>query len=226
MAGNDKYINFPVGLLADFLTDTKDTLNNIVEYGVFAAMQEKFAGNEEKTFGFYNITLRKGGLKNGQQLYNQYTERPQPKTGLCIDLFWDYYKNYKSDQEKVCLLAFLGLKSILGGSAYKKADKLFLFSRMSGKNERATSIENIAPELQPYYSRWKFEQIIWELQTSWSLKYYADHTRGFYFSFALELEKLVESVEKNKATYRKKEDKAAYRLAVEAAKRKAGTIPP
>jgi hypothetical protein len=211
-----KYFNFPIQLLQGFLINEaycKQCLHNILHYGIYhraRSLESGEIGDRIKTAADFlsvgNITI-KTIKQRGEELMNSIPERP-PMVGIGTKIFWDFRNNKKSDFEKVCLLAFLALKSINRSQPYGKADNNFLFARMAGFPVRFKSKDwqkELPEKLQEYTTRWKTTKIIEELELNWGLVYYAHYTRGFYFSFSMTLDDLVLQVEKRRKSKRQKD---------------------
>lgn len=210
MKTETKYFNFPVCLLKDFLleTSTDKCLNQICDYSIYAHSQLLEYGTEMENFNsaskFFNVKLGNANqaLKNGKALFSQISPKA-PKVGINLDIFWDYFKNEKSEHEKACLLAFLAIKSILQNKTYCKITNNFWLSRMAG-NYNSESIEFLPDNLKFYSSEYQTRKLKTELKNNWGLKTYSRYTRGFYVSFKLPLEQLVfEAEKKRKSTLEK-----------------------
>ena len=209
----DIYLNFPIQLLQGFMIDTgKENLNNIVDYVIYKrALNLEFGTNIEKiktSADFYNMTLRnaKKTLENGKTLYNSISEN-SPKVGLSISIFWDFYKNEKTEFDKACFLAFLGIKSIIGAKPYHKATNLFLWSRMDGKTNSIAEASELSNEVKKYANEYQTKKIKTALRNNWGLVTYARHTRGFYVSFKITLKQLILEAEKRRISTKEKQYK-------------------
>src|SRR5690606_31688938 len=104
------------------------------------------AGNKKRTY------------ENGESLYNSIPERT-PIVGLNKDILFDYYKNDKTDFQKVCLLGFLGIKSILQNKAYCKIDNKYWLSRMDGKTKSVKDYTELSPDVFKYSKRYHLTKI-------------------------------------------------------------------
>lgn len=197
MDNDIKYLNFPVCLLSGIFENTKKVMNDIIDYAIYKhSLKLELSdetGNLESSAKYFGINLgnSKRTYKNGKLLYDSIPEKT-PMTGINKEMLFDYFEHEKSEIEIVTLLAFLAIKSILGTKPYSKANKQFLLSRMSG-NAKKDGI--ISDQLSKYLLRYHFDKIIIELKLNWRLVYYSYHTRGFYISFDLSLEKLIEICE-------------------------------
>ena len=211
-----RYFNFPISLLKEYSNDFHKTLRKIFCYAIYCAVfkQEKIntkykIANAE----FTNVELaikqvlhffkfkNSNGLtyyNEGKELYNSISEN-EAITGIEANILLDYKNNEKTEFEKVVLLAYLSIKSILGTKTYCKTNKELLFSRMSGSTKTTSSINN---ELVKYLTRYNFEKIITELSYDWNLKYYSYYTKGFYVSFKLTSAELITKGEANRQSNR------------------------
>ena len=124
----------------------------------------------------------------------------------------DFYKNNKSDFEKICLLGFLAIKSIVQQKAYCKVTMKFMLARMNGK-ARTAEFNELPESLKKYSQRYHYTKLKLELQNNWNLVEYSYHTRGFYVSFKLNLEELIYEVEKRRKSRQEKELREAKKLA-------------
>lgn len=194
-----EYMNFPIQLLKDYLKDPRTALNNILEYCIVSLINAGIDTEDAKST--YNCgRLRPDGLQNGWDLYKA-IPRNSPYTGFKINVFWDYYKNYKTPFEHAVLLAFLAMKSILGGeSCCKKTTNIFIWSRMAGCVKAVSDERQLPSELQPFVTRYQFDKIKLALENGWHLAYYSNHMRGLYISFTMSINKLVEYAEDRKST--------------------------
>lgn len=204
-----KYFNFPVVLLEGFLIDHKKCLNDILDYAMYAyCVKYDSDGDIKRAARFFGVTLGNEfkTYGNGNELFDSVPEG-LPKVGISIDIFFDYYKNEKSEFQKVTLLAFLAIKSVLQKKAYWNLYNDFLIARMDGKSQPIKDVNELSPELQKYNKEYQFKKIKNELILNWGLIHYAYYTRGFYVSFKMPLEDLIFQVEKKKKSNKLKEQK-------------------
>ncbi|EMY3554091.1 hypothetical protein ABF190_001697 [Flavobacterium psychrophilum] len=208
----EKYLNFPIQLLSGFMIDTRKVLNDITDYAVYQNSLKLELGTDlekiKTSASFYNMTLgsNKNTFDNGKMLYNSIPEN-SPKVGLSISIFWDFYKNDKSEFDKICLLAFLGIKSILGTKSYCKVTNLYLWARMDGKTNTIIEVSELSNEVRKYANRYQSENIKNELILNWHLVYYSRYTRGFYVSLKMSLEDLIFEAEKKRKSIKENQQK-------------------
>ena len=202
----EKYFNFPVQLLNGLLYNTKKVLNDITDYAIYENSLKLFHGTElermKKSAEFYNIELINldNSFDNGRDLFTTISLN-SPKVGLRLPLFWDFYNNDKTQFDKICLLGFLGIRSILGKKAYCKIDNKFWLSRMDGQVKAVASLYELSNDIQMYCNEYQTKKIKTELVNNWGLVTYSRYTRGFYISYSLNLEQLMFEAEKRRKSY-------------------------
>jgi hypothetical protein len=201
----EKYFNFPIQLLEDFMkNDTKTILNNISDYVFYEESLTFSQGtNLEKMISCaskYGMTLgnNQKAFDNGKQLYNSFDNNP-PRAGIKLSIWWDFYKNDKTEFDKICLLCFLAIKSILGRQkSYCKITNKYLWARMDGKVKSVDEIWELSDEVKKYANEYRTNKIKASLRNNWGLVTYAFHCRGFYVSYKLTLEALIMEAEKRR----------------------------
>lgn len=196
-----KYFNFPICFLKDIFNNKTKTFDNILCYSIYKYALYINNDIEEidkinKSLKHFNITTKDERFfyNNSKKIYNS-VEGNEALTGIELEKYWEFKTNEKTEFEIVTLLAFLGIKSIIGAKTDCKTNKELLFSRMSGNTKTTTSIND---ELRKHLTRYNFDKIITELKLNWNLKYYSYHTKGFYVSFELTLEQLMTKCEANR----------------------------
>lgn len=217
----EKYFNAPIQLFAGFLEDSTTCLNNVFDFAIYNH-SKKFPGSETerfkqscKWFGVIPGDARENARK-GKEL-TESTPLNSPRVGLKLSLFWQYYKDEKSDFEKVCLLGYLGIKSILQNKAFFKVDNKFWLSRMDGKAKSVLEVWELSAKLQKYASEYQTVKIKKELINNWGLITYSRYTRGFYVSFDITLEQLIFEAEKRRKSTLEKQYKEREKEALKAA---------
>jgi uncharacterized protein YuzB (UPF0349 family) len=203
--GKDKrYFNVPVQLLQGFIPNTAKCLNNIFDYAIFDHAINKLEYDDDVSrikaaCKYFGVTAGSNDktLANGEALHSSIPNN-SPKFGLNIDLFFDYYKNHKTDFEKASLLMFLALKSIVQNKAYCKITNAYLWARMDGKASTLKPFDELSQEVKFFTSEYQTNKIKKELRNNWQLVYYGRYTRGCYYSFNLDLDQLVYVVEKKR----------------------------
>ena len=207
---NEKYFNFPIQLLCGFMVNSNKVISDIKDYAVYENVLKLEFGTElqktKESARFYNMTLGnvKNTLDNGKILYNSIPTN-SPKVGLNLSIWWDFYKNDKTDFDKICLLAFLGVKSIIGAKPYHKATNLFLWSRMDGKINSIVTISELSADIRKFANEYQIKKIKMALRNNWGLVHYARHTRGFYVSFKITLKQLILEAEKRRISTKEKQ---------------------
>lgn len=210
----EKYFNFPIQLLEDFMkNDTKKILNNISDYVIYEDSLKIYQGtNLEKIISCaskYDIKLgnNQKTLDNGKELYNSLPIN-SPRAGIKLSIWWDFYKNDKTEFDKICLLSFLAIKSILGRQkSYCKTTNLYLWARMDGRIKKVNEISDLSNEVRKYASDYQTIKIKTSLINNWGLVTYSRHCRGFYVSYKLTLEKLITEAEMRRESIKTKQYK-------------------
>ena len=219
---NAEYLNFPIQLLSGFMINTSSVLNDILHYSIYSHTLKLDQGTAlqkiKASADYFNVTLgsEKKCLENGKTLFNRIPKN-SPLTGLSLPMFWDFYKNEKSEFDKICLLAFLGIKSILFNKPYCKATNLYLWARMDGKTNTIVWVSELSNEVRKYANRYQTENIKNELILNWNLIYYSRYTRGFYVSFKMSLEDLIFEAEKKRKSIKENHQKQLQKVALKKA---------
>lgn len=219
MEDKEMYYNFPIHLLKGFLINSKECMDEMMYYAVYA--QSLKIGYEDPIKSFRqsekDLKIRFGDLKTafevGKELYEGRGAHP-PMVGIKYEIFWDYYKNHKTEFDKVCLLGFLALRSILQKKTYCKIDNKFWLSRMAGM-AKSIPKDDLHPSIGKYFNEYQTKKIKSELENNWKLTTYSRYTRGFYVSFKMTLEQLIYEAEKRRKSTIEKQKKFSKQLALE-----------
>lgn len=204
---DERYFNFPITLLQGFLVDDKKVLDKIFDYALYnKAMKLEFGNNEDKMIAaldYFNVEANvKATLTTGKLLHNLLSSG-LPTVGINKEIWFDFYKNEKTDFQKVTLLGFLAIKSILQNKSYCKLDNNFWLSRMDGKAKSVKEIFELSDELQRYSCHYQMRKIKTELELNWGLKTVSG--RGFNVSFQMSLQDLTYEVLKKRKNQKEKE---------------------
>ena len=208
---DDNYFNFPIVLLQGFMSDSRKCLYDVFSYCVFDFMQNNSEDEMKEFFGISKYNKDRV-LQYGKQLYDSINN--EAFTGLSVSLFWKYYNNTDvTDWNRICLLAFLAIKSIVGKRPCAKVtNQNLIYSRMAG----FTYIQDTLPEeILAYCTRRKFEKIKSDLKYHYNVSFYAYYTRGQYISTQLDFETLCRVAEKQRLTNRTRQQKLAEKEARE-----------
>lgn len=219
-----KYLNFPIQLISGLFKNKEETLNNILYCGLYSHSLKLDLGEDEidnflSSVKFYNVLMygsyadKKQKFKTGQNLYLR-IPTSSPKVGLNMDVFWDYYKNDKTDFEIACLAAFLAIKSILGSKPYCKVTNVYLWARMNGNSTSMKDYSELSEPILKYANEYQTVKIKNVLRDSWGLNTYSRYTRGFFVSFTLDLDVLVFEAEKKRKSIKEKQYKQLENEAV------------
>ena len=223
-----RYLNFPVIILKGFLLKPERTLRNILYYAIYSyslQFEGDMRGRLKTALEYYNLTtsLFDEDIKRIIAIGERYRAyKDYPHTGLGTHIYLDFIYSKKTHYDRLCLLAYLALKSILGNSLYCKTNNRLLFARMAGE-AKASDFTNLPPEFDRYIKSRDY-LIYWsdKLRGSledWYFVFYSRRTRGFYASLQLSLDDLAYIAESNSKAnrdkIRKQEKRAAYLKAVE-----------
>lgn len=216
-----KYFNFPVTLLKELFKDKDKVFNDILYIALYSHSlkmdaEDLYSNSEFNKFKsaakFYGVVLngsdqdKKNKFKRGKALFESIPV-DSPKVGLNISIFWDFYKNEKSDFEIACLAAFLAIKSIIGTKPYCKTDNAYLWARMSGNSKAMKDFNELSEGVKKYANEYQTVKIKNTLRDNWKLVTYSRYTRGFYVSFTLDLHTLILEAEKRRKSTKEKQYK-------------------
>ena len=177
------------------------------------------------SYDYYNITTNNinNSISNAKRLLKM-DNRSNVMVGLNTDVFWQFYKNEKSEFDKVCLLAYLAIKSILGKKAYCKITNDFWYSRMSGHSHTIDGCFDspylLPIELRNYCNDYQARKIKFILDQEWHVVNYGKQMRGFYVSMKLNHEQLITQAELKRKSYQMKKYKAMQKEAFDKVIRK------
>ena len=224
----EKYFNFPIQLLKGFLSNDKQVLNDICDYAIYKHYLEYLVYGKKKdalkeSAEFFNVSLGSvnNTLERGEILIDSIPSN-SPMVGLNLSIFWDYYKNEKTEFEKVTLLGFLAIKSILQKKSYCKITNNYWLSRMDGKAKSIKEIYELSAPIRKYVTIYQTRKIKAELERNWNLKTVSG--RGFSVSFKMSIDALTYEVLKKRKKYKDLQIKEAKDEAKkEALKRLYGT---
>lgn len=228
MKTDARYFNFPINLLIGFMEKDKTSkcLNNICDYAIYAYSLTIGLSNENERIGiacnYFCLSLgnTEKSIRNGKSLYHSNTGS-KVMTGINVKVWFDYYKNEKTDFEKICLLGHLAIKSILQSKPYLKIDNKFWFSRIAGFNN-SVDVDKFPCNILKFLNEYQTKKIKNELSYNWGLKTFSKHNRGFYVSYKLPLEKLVYEAEKRRKITKEKQHKKLINEAIKKAREQLG----
>lgn len=230
--GKEKYLNFPIHFLDGFLDNSNECLRDILNYSLYAHSINLEFNDEVSRFKsaaeFYEADLGDNPEHKHMMAENIYNSahRNCPKVGINLSVFWDFYINYKSEFEKVCLLGFLAIKSIVQNKAYCKITNNYWLSRMDGKASSIKNKNELSDRIAKYHNEYQTKKIKRELRNNWNLKTYSRYTRGFYVSFKLPLDQLIYEAEKRRKSNIEKQYKLEEKRAIELALSRLNKKPP
>lgn len=211
MKNDVKYINVPVSLFSGIFKNKQKIMSDFLGYSVYKYSQTmKYGDNDvEKIsdaadyfgirFGNNNSASSLEKVISDAKIVEKNIPDGIPTASLNFIVFWEFYKNPKTEFQLVCFCAFCAIKSILGKKQWCKTNKNMILSRMFWEDKESEFFKK-------YSTRKMFEKIIIELQIGgWLLKKYSNNTRGIFLSFKKSLEELAYIAEVKKAINRKNE---------------------
>ncbi len=195
--GDDLFYNFPAALMYGFWESEEQKtccLDNVLNYCAYDVWCRKGRRGQVDVNDFQKLIckelhLSKFDYESKNSFYGATTELrskfdPYDYNGLywsiSAKMFFDFYENEKTAEERAGLLAYLATKSILGPRGYAKTNKFFLTSRMACnlKNQK-----DLPAEIAKYRKRYHFDKLKIMLYTAFNVAIYSDKTlRGFYVS--------------------------------------------
>lgn len=221
-----RYFSFPVELLKGAFTNIAGVCSDAIDYAVYVRCKD-YDETPEEVFKFFGITGNTNAVfARGEELYNSF-DRPV-LVSVNRAIVFDFMENPKTDFEVAIFCAFCGLRSIIGKKPFVKTNNGLLIARIFGY---ATAKEFEALRHKPAYYKDYFsttqkvryqltEKIIKrELSLSWGLKYYSNHSKGFYVSFSLEFESLVLHAEHSRKSSLLKQQQEEQKRVIEQVKK-------
>lgn len=205
----NKYLNFPVPLLAGFMNDTANVVLDILLYSFYShTLKNACTFNETEIFFDFNFPDSEKAEKLGREIYNKYQSIKCPHVGLNYSILCNFLNQKagnikKQDFQKARFLAFLALKSIIGIKSWTKTNYSLMFARMDGK-ENSTEFPELSAEVLKFHTEHYHRAIIEELEMNWHLKTVSENVRGFYASFKLTQEQLNRVALEKKDAYKKR----------------------
>lgn len=209
----ERYFNFPIQLLQGFMYNSANVLKEIHQYSIYENSLKLYKGSELERFkesaDFFNLTFQniENSFIAAKEIYCLIPDN-SPKVGLNLSIFWDFYNNDKSEFDKICLLGFLGIKSIIGTKAFFKLTNKNWLSRMNGNVKEVEYYSELSNEIIKYANEYQLKKIKTSLQNNWGLVSYSRFTRGFYVSYSMNYKDLVLIAEKNRISTKEKQRKA------------------
>ena len=131
MAAVDEYYTAPIELYRGFLENPHKCLSNVADY-LLAGYSNYTAA--EQALGIKWNSHENGALKQGKALRGQHYSGVM--FSISRKMYWDYYKNPKTTEQLLLLLAYLSLKSMNGNRTYRVGNSQAMFIRMAGYGNR------------------------------------------------------------------------------------------
>jgi hypothetical protein len=145
-------------------------------------------------FNFEKTINPKQILKIGSKISSEI--KPQePMVSCKLNHLENFYKEEKDEYDKIQLVAYLAIRSILGGKEYVKTNKSHILSRMMGYGSKKMIPSELSDEVfqlfDKYTIRYHIDKLIVELQLNWNLLTYSNHNRGIYIALKSEEKKMT-----------------------------------
>lgn len=221
--------------------DIKECASDIIDYSLYyhaVSLPFMAEGNEITTqlkaaAKFLNVRIGsiETVLRSGKTLYEKY-HRKGAYCGVNTEIVWQYRDDPKTPYQIAQFCAFCATRSIIGKGEYKKTNRDLISARMFGytnkeemqNNTPDLTVKNISKKVRAirekeieernkYQTRYHSDKILTELEFNWGLKRYADHIRGMYISYSMDLAELAKICEQSKKSVRLDTLKEAKRLA-------------
>lgn len=192
------YYNFPAELMRGFWkseTEKLRCLNEILNYCAYDIWCKKgrreivnadfnqFIREELNVEPFYDNISKASFYRMTQELREKYDHNFF--SGLLFfsisqTIFIEFHNKEKTAEERIELLAYLAVKSILGIRGFAKTNRFFLTSRMACNLKCENSLPD---EILKYRKRYHFDKLKTILYCKFKVSIYTDKTiRGFYVS--------------------------------------------
>ena len=145
-------------------------------------------------FNFEKIINPKQILKIGRKVSSEIKPK-EPMVSCKLDLLKNFYKEEKDEYDKIQLVAYLAIRSILGEKEYVITNKSHILSRMMGYGSKKMIPSELSDEVfqlfDKYTIRYHIDKLIVELQLNWNLLTYSNHNRGIYIALKSEEKKMT-----------------------------------
>lgn len=137
---------------------------------------------------------------------------------ISVDLFFKFYKKETTQEDRIGLLAYLSVKSIIGVRPFAQTNRYMIASRMACNNKYT---ENLPEEIGKAITRRKFDKMKATLHDIYHVAVYTDRRmRGCYVSLKKDengepdMKWLAKEAAKNFASHKE----SAYKKALEKAR--------
>ncbi len=222
-----RYILFPIEILQN--TDIQQACKKAFDYGIYRKAIDFIDEDEtkvmphhiEQSMKYFNLVVNslERRVKDGKVLYDTFSDK-NPMVSISKDILIQYNNEDKTEFEILTFRAYCAIRSILTTKSYIRATNDYLMARMYGYR----SVKDFEKSEQQVLPRYQLDKIKLELQKDWYLIYYSNlGIRGFYISFNLSLERLIEiaelSRESTKAKKLKQDKNEAYQKVMQRLKK-------
>ena len=202
----ERYVNVPINLLIGIFHNYQMVVQRIIIFCTYQLAVDRMDHNTlTKRINLAGEFLRIDTIAqsayimtHGRTYYSDWIKYKYPRGGVKIKVLHDLMTHPKTEFDLIIFCSLVALKSILQDNPYKKTSFDTLFARMAGYPTSKLAEGNIPDVIQKYKSRHYRTKIIQTLENYWHLAYEADHTRGFFFSFIMNHEKLCVAIYKSR----------------------------
>jgi hypothetical protein len=148
-------------------------------------------------------------IEVGKSIHKKIQQK-EPIVSANLDVLKGFYRNDSKDEnDKIQLVGFLAIKSILGEKDCVKTNKKLILCRMMGypsysEIEPDALNEHLTYLFERFSHRYHMDNLITMLELDWHLKAYSNKSRGIYLSIdKMSIEELAFYVEMKKKRIKK-----------------------
>lgn len=200
---DDRRITDPYSVIGDYSLSFKkyceDNYSRIKDYELLCDIARLSIANI-----FFKINTQDYlmVIERGKELVGIYNKVgiKSPFSNISLKILKDFNTDSKTEWENVVLLAFLGVRSIIGDKPHCRITYDFLFSRMAGERNMLENMNDLPEILKKYNTDHYRKKIREDLELNWGMKSVSG--RGFHASFDMELKELIKCVEKLNRNYK------------------------
>lgn len=182
MATREKrtYYNAPAPLFAQAILDCNENAwFEIACVSIAKLWQQRYNFSQINAI-LHFMDSDMAAVNRGSRCIKDY--KGKPYMSIEANKYWEYRENIGNKQEKqrVLLLAYLAIKSLIGTRDYAKINNNYLLSRMCGYGKPIPP-EKYHPIVQKYSSDYHVRKLKELLKKYYQVQTYS-HARGFYAS--------------------------------------------
>jgi len=193
--GDEKYYRFPIPLMRGFWESNGNAqrcLDDVLYF--YARLVWENTGSKFSEDYFYDFIGKELGIENFKYstkagLYHRtkdywwdYTSEKYDGAYFSISrhLFFKFYNKETTQEDRIGLLAYLAVKSIVGNKLFAQTNRFFIASRMACNTK---FVKELPQEIKQHLTRRKFEKLKATLFEVYHVSIYTDRRmRGCYVS--------------------------------------------